>query len=194
MAFIHDLLRKELIDAINKGNADLDKVQWSSLFNTIGYYNIAEELFDKINDKWIKKVFVAYIKKEWMDYSGKEIICRGDEKKIKWFLGYGISQFVCVERRIKTKFPRYKILFTEYEIGRLNRQRVDYYLKLKIEETHYFVIEMKKELKRMRNEISDIIRRLPSGPQELRELHTQGRCMSEEQQETSERLCDEPGD
>lgn len=192
MAFIHDLLRKELIDAINKGNADLDKVQWSSLFNTIGYYNIAEELFDKINDKWIKKVFVAYIKKEWMDYSGKEIICRGDEKKIKWFLGYGISQFVCVERRIKTKFPRYKILFTEYEIGRLNRQRVDYYLKLKIEETHYFVIEMKKELKRMRNEISDIIRRLPTGPQELRELHTQGRCMSEERKETSERLCDEP--
>ena len=194
MAFIHDLLRKELIDAINKGNADLDKVQWSSLFNTIGYYNIAEELFDKINDKWIKKVFVAYIKKEWMDYSGKEIICRGDEKKIKWFLEYGISQFVCVERRIKTKFPRYKILFTEYEIGRLNRQRVDYYLKLKIEETHYFVIEMKKELKRMRNEISDIIRRLPTGQEELRELHTQGRCMSEEQQETSERLCDEPGD
>lgn len=194
MAFIHDLLRKELIDAINKGNADLDKVQWSSLFNTIGYYNIAEELFDKINDKWIKKVFVAYIKKEWMDYSGKEIICRGDEKKIKWFLGYGISQFVCVERRIKTKFPRYKILFTEYEIGRLNRQRVDYYLKLKIEETHYFVIEMKKELKRMRNEISDIIRRLPTGPQELRELHTQGRCMSEERKEASERLCDEPRD
>lgn len=194
MAFIHDLLRKELIDAINKGNADLDKVQWSSLFNTIGYYNIAEELFDKINDKWIKKVFVAYIKKEWMDYSGKEIICRGDEKKIKWFLKYGISQFVCVERRIKTKFPRYKILFTEYEIGRLNRQRVDSYLKLKIEETHYFVIEMKKELKRMRNEISDIIRRLPTGQEELRELHTQGRCMPEEQQETSERLRDEQRD
>ena len=49
-------------------------------------------------------------------------------------------------------------------------------------------------LKRKKDEHTTDNRRFPFGPQELRELHTQGRCVSEERKEASERLCDEPRD
>lgn len=190
MAFIHDLLRKELIDGINKGIVDLGKVEWSSFFRTTGYYDIVDELFDKISDEHVKDVFDAYIDSEWCSWD-KKIQNKSLRKEGQWFLTYGFVQLASVEERVKRLYPKHKRFFTKAVFEELKKEERLYFLDRKVQEVDLCLKEIRKELKRLYYERRNNNGRLPCRPQELRELHTQGRCMSSEQQETPERLRDE---